>query len=95
MYQNGEFMILDEPTASMDPIAESRMYAQYDQLMQGKGTLFISHRLASATLADQILVLKDKKIWETGTHQELMARKGHYFTMFSAQRKWYWKGGEA
>ncbi len=89
--KQGEFVILDEPTASMDPIAESNMYSQFNSLMRNRGTIFISHRLASATLADKIFVIKDKKVCESGTHQELINQRGYYYIMFNMQKKWYWK----
>jgi len=90
LYRGCPFVIFDEPTASLDPVAESRLYHQYYDMMKGKTTVFISHRLASATLADEILVLADKRIRETGTHEELMAKKGVYHKLFMAQRRWYW-----
>lgn len=90
LYRDSDFVVFDEPTASLDPISESRLYHQYYQMMKGRTTVFISHRLASATLADQILVLDRKCICESGTHEELMEQKGVYYKMFMAQRKWYW-----
>ena len=75
----------------MDPIAESNMYSQFNSLMRNRGTIFISHRLASATLADKIFVIKDKKVCESGTHQELINQRGYYYIMFNMQKKWYWK----
>ncbi len=90
LYQDAQFVIFDEPTASIDPIAENELYRKYYNIMIGKTTFFISHRLASATLADEIFVLADGKISEAGTHEELMAKKGTYHKLFIAQRKWYW-----
>lgn len=90
LYRDSSFVVFDEPTASLDPIAESKLYHQYYQMMKEKTTIFISHRLASATLADQILVLDQKRICESGTHEELLKQKGTYYKMFMAQRKWYW-----
>lgn len=90
LYRDSSFVIFDEPTASLDPIAESRLYHQYYRMMKGKTTLFISHRLASATLADEILVLADGRICEMGTHEELLTSKGIYHRLFMAQRRWYW-----
>lgn len=83
------YIIFDEPTASMDPIAESQMYDYFLQTLNNQGCLIISHRLASAKLADKILVIDDSFIVEEGTHIELMASKGLYFKMFSAQSSWY------
>jgi len=81
--------ILDEPTAALDPIAESRIYQEFEKLMRGKTTIFISHRLGSTKLADEILVIEGGGITERGTHDELMATSGLYAKMFEAQRKWY------
>ena len=81
--------ILDEPTAALDPIAESEVYAQFEQLSRGVTTIFISHRLASAKLADWIYVIDDGTVVETGCHEELMALEGLYASMFDSQRGWY------
>jgi ATP-binding cassette subfamily B protein len=81
--------ILDEPTAALDPVSESRVYSQFEQISQGKTTIFISHRLGSTKLADTIFVLSEGKIAEEGTHRELMDLKGLYAEMYSAQADWY------
>jgi ATP-binding cassette subfamily B protein len=81
--------MLDEPTAALDPISESRVYSEFENLMQGKTTVFISHRLGSTKLADEILVIDDGKIIERGAHDELMEADGQYAEMFEAQRGWY------
>jgi ATP-binding cassette subfamily B protein len=81
--------ILDEPTAALDPVSESRIYEEFEQLMHGKTTIFISHRLGSTKLADEILVIDDGKIIERGSHDELMTKAGQYAAMFEAQRSWY------
>jgi len=81
--------ILDEPTAALDPVAESQMYAQFESISRGFTTIFISHRLASAKLADTIFVLEDGKVAEKGSHDELMAAKGIYAEMFESQQSWY------
>ncbi|MCI8403251.1 MAG: ABC transporter ATP-binding protein [Lachnospiraceae bacterium] len=86
---NSAFVILDEPTASLDPIAETEMYQAFAALLSKKGCIMISHRLASAKLADAIYVLKDGIIAEKGTHSELMAQRGLYESMFHAQSSWY------
>ena len=86
---NSAFVILDEPTASLDPIAETEMYQAFSALLRQKGCILISHRLASAKLADTIYVLKDGIIAEKGTHSELMAQRGLYESMFHAQSSWY------
>jgi len=81
--------ILDEPTAALDPIAESRIYQEFEGLMKHKTTIFISHRLGSTKLADEILVIDGGKIVERDSHDGLMAMNGQYASMFEAQRKWY------
>lgn len=81
--------ILDEPTSALDPISESNLYRDFEKLMEGKTTVFISHRLGSTKLADEILVIDKGKITERGTHEELMAINGQYAEMFEAQREWY------
>jgi len=86
---NSAFVILDEPTASLDPIAETEMYQAFAALLSKKGCIMISHRLASAKLADTIYVLKDGIIAEKGTHSELMAQRGLYESMFHTQSSWY------
>jgi len=81
--------ILDEPTAALDPIAESQIYQEFEQLMKGKTTIFISHRLGATKLANEILVIDKGSIAERGSHDELMKIDGMYTRMFEAQRKWY------
>lgn len=81
--------ILDEPTANLDPLAESLLYQDFEAMMRGKTTFFISHRLGSTKLADEILVIDQGEIVERGSHQQLVAQKGLYNEMFEAQRKWY------
>ena len=81
--------ILDEPTAALDPLAESRLYGEFAALSKGKTTVFISHRLGSTRLADCILVLDNGAVAEAGTYDDLMAAGGLYAEMFEAQRSWY------
>ena len=88
-YSDSDILILDEPTASLDPMAEQEIFTQFDQLRGDKTTIFVSHRLSSATVASRILVMKDGEIIENGNHSELMAQKGEYYTLFSTQAKRY------
>lgn len=88
-YADSDIMILDEPTASLDPMAEQEIFNQFDQLRTDKTTIFVSHRLSSATIADQIVVLENGQVVENGNHQELMERGGKYYELFSTQAKRY------
>jgi ATP-binding cassette subfamily B protein len=81
--------MLDEPTAALDPISESQVYGEFEKLMRGKTTVFISHRLGSTKLADEILVIDGGRIAERGTHGQLMESNGQYAAMFESQRGWY------
>ena len=81
--------ILDEPTAALDPLAESHLYEEFDQLMTGKMSILISHRLGSTKLADEILVIDEGRIIERGTHEALMHQAGVYANMFNTQKEWY------
>ena len=80
---------LDEPTAALDPLAESELYHSYARVAAGLTTLFISHRLGSTKIADRILVLDGGHIVEDGTHEELLVRRGLYHRMYTAQAAWY------
>lgn len=89
LYSNAKMFILDEPTAALDPIAESRIYEMFGKISQGKSTIFITHRLGAAKLADEILVIDDGNITEKGNHQALMKKGGIYQKMFDSQKGWY------
>lgn len=88
------FYLLDEPTAAMDPVAESRLYQSFAGIIRGKGAVLVSHRLASASIADRILVFRDGEVVQCGTHSELMESKGLYREMFDRQSSWYREAGE-
>ncbi|MCL1936280.1 MAG: ABC transporter ATP-binding protein/permease [Defluviitaleaceae bacterium] len=81
--------ILDEPTAALDPISESKMYEEFEELMKEKTSIFISHRLGSTKFADEIFVIDSGNIVEKGSHKELMSEQGIYYKMFESQRNWY------
>lgn len=81
--------ILDEPTAALDPISESKLYEEFEHISQDKMTLFISHRLGSTKLADEIFVIGDGRVIESGSHRELMILNGIYAEMYESQRSWY------
>lgn len=88
-YADSEILILDEPTASLDPIAEQEIFNQFDALRSKKTTIFVSHRLSSATIANQIIVLENGCLIEKGSHAELMALGGKYHELFATQAKRY------
>ncbi len=88
-YSDSDIMILDEPTASLDAIAEQQIFNQFEKLTKGKTSVFVSHRLSSATTADNIIVLENGQVVEEGNHKELMDKRGKYFDLFSTQAKRY------
>ena len=89
LFSDSIFIILDEPTASLDPIAESEMYSAFGNVLNEKGCIMISHRLASAKMADKILVIRDGIICESGTHIDLIKENGCYADMWNTQSGWY------
>jgi len=89
LYKGAPILILDEPTAALDPIAESQLYERYNELSHGRTSLYISHRLASTRFCDRIILVGDKSIAEEGTHDQLMAQGGTYATLFDIQSKYY------
>lgn len=96
LYKDAPILVLDEPTAALDPIAENEIYLQYHQMTKTKTSLFISHRLASTQFCDRILYLQNGKIAEEGTHAELISLGGEYSKLYEMQSCWYqkdYKGG--
>lgn len=89
VYKNAPIVILDEPTAALDPIAEYEVYRHFDRLVGGKTAIYISHRLSSCRFCDKIIVFDEGRIAESGTHDELLARNGLYTRMWKAQAQWY------
>lgn len=87
--REGHIMILDEPTSALDPMAEAKLYEDFAKLTGDKTTLLISHRLGITAVVDRILVFKDGRIVEDGTHRQLMEKRGYYEQMYRAQAKWY------
>ena len=81
--------ILDEPTAALDPISESKIYEEFEEISKGGTTIFISHRLGSTKLAQEIFVIGDGTIVEKGSHEKLMEENGVYAEMYDSQRSWY------
>ena len=88
-YSDADILILDEPTASLDPLAEQEIFRRFDELRGDKTTIFVSHRLSSATIASKILVLENGRLIEEGTHRELMEKDGKYALLFNTQAKRY------
>jgi len=86
---------LDEPTAALDPIAESEVYEKFHEVTENKTAIYISHRLASTRFCDKILMLKDGRIIETGTHDELISQNGEYSYMYEIQSHYYNQEKEA
>ncbi|MEG2935905.1 MAG: ABC transporter ATP-binding protein, partial [Clostridium sp.] len=94
LYKGGNCVIMDEPTAALDALAEAEIYNKFDLLTQVKTAIYISHRLASTKFCDAIALLDDTGLREYGTHEELMDSKGAYYDMFVTQGKYYQEGGE-
>lgn len=92
IYKDGPILVLDEPTAALDPLAESDIYSRYHELSRNKTSLFISHRLASTRFCDRILLLKNGIIAEEGTHEALLRRGGEYARLFEVQSRYYQEG---
>jgi len=89
LYKGGQFLILDEPTAALDPIAESKVYERYNEMSGGKTAVFISHRLASTRFCDRILYIENGRVVEDGSHDALMQKGGKYAEMFEIQSHYY------
>ncbi len=94
LYKDGPVLVLDEPTAALDPIAEDDIYQKYREMTEGKTSVFISHRLASTRFCDRILFLQDGVIAEEGTHEELLEKNGGYAKLFYIQARYYQERGE-
>lgn len=92
LYKNGPLLMLDEPTAALDPIAENDIYMKYSEMTEGKTSVFISHRLASTRFCDRILFLADGVIAQEGTHESLLAQGGGYADLFEVQSRYYREG---
>lgn len=94
LYKNGPILLLDEPTAALDPLAESEIYQKYSDMANNKTSLFISHRLASTRFCDRIILIKDGGIREEGSHEDLLKLNGEYAKLFEVQSRYYKQGKE-
>ena len=94
LYRGSPVVVLDEPTAALDPVSENHLYETYDEMMKGKSTIFISHRLASTRFCSRIILIEDGTIVEEGTHDELLSKKGRYYELYETQAKYYRNGAE-
>ena len=89
MLENSGVYVLDEPTAAIDPIREAELYRIFQSVMKNQFTILVTHRLGAAKIANEILVLKDGKVCECGTHESLLSFSGIYAQMYQTQRGWY------
>lgn len=89
LYKDAPFVILDEPTAALDPIAEAEIYEQFSQMTAGKTAVYISHRMSSCKFCDRIIVLDHGRITEDGTHDTLLANHGIYANLYETQAQYY------
>lgn len=95
LYQDRSVIVLDEPTAALDALAEDKMYQEFNKMVEGKTSIFISHRLSSTRFCDQIVLFEDGAVAELGTHDELMEKAGKYAHMYHVQAQYYTEGSEA
>lgn len=95
LYKDAPFIVLDEPTAALNPIAEANMYQTYHEMTKGKSSVYISHRLASTRFCDRIILLDHAKICEEGTHEQLLELGGKYAELYEVQSKYYKEEGNA
>ena len=89
LYKDGNIIVLDEPTAALDPIAENELYLKYNELTAGRTSIFISHRLSSTRFCDRILYIENGEIIEAGSHDELLLKNGRYAEIFNIQSHYY------
>ena len=89
MLNNPKLLILDEPTAALDPRAEAEIYARFNEMVEGRTSIYISHRMSSCRFCDDIIVFEDGRIVERGSHETLFAAGGSYARMWNAQARYY------
>ena len=89
LYQDADFLILDEPTASLDPLAESKIYEHFNEMTEGKTAIFISHRMSSSRFTDKILLLDGGKAQAFDSHEKLMTYDNLYSKLYKAQAQYF------
>ncbi|MBP5451691.1 MAG: ABC transporter ATP-binding protein, partial [Treponema sp.] len=89
LYKDAPFVIMDEPTSALDPVAEYEIYQRFDQMVEGKTSIYISHRMSSCRFCDNIIVFDEGKIVEQGSHDQLMNNEGLYRELWNAQAQYY------
>ena len=89
LYKDSGVMVLDEPTAALDPLAEADIYTRFNQMVRGKSAIYISHRLSSCRFCDNIAVFSEGNMVQYGTHDELVNADGHYGELWKAQAQYY------
>ena len=89
LYKDAPFVIMDEPTSALDPVAEYEIYQRFDQMVEGKTSIYISHRMSSCRFCDNIIVFDEGKVIEQGSHDQLMSNNGLYSELWNAQAQYY------
>ena len=89
MFRDSELIILDEPTSALDPLVETEVLTDFINVSKGKTSVIISHRVGLCKLVDKIIVMKNGRVVECGSHNELITRGGEYANLYSAQSRWY------
>lgn len=89
LYKDAPVVVLDEPTAALDPIAENEIYSRFNSFVENKTAIYISHRLSSCVFCDKVAVFDKSRLVENGTHKELLSADGKYFELWNAQAKYY------
>ena len=89
LYRHHNFIVLDEPTASIDPIEESRIYQKFIEISKNKTAVIVTHRLGSTKIAHRVIVMDKGRVVDIGSHNELMKKQGLYAEMFNSQAIWY------
>ena len=89
LYKDAPFIILDEPAAALDPLAEAAVYENFNTLVRDKTAIYISHRMSSCKFCDRIVVLDGGRILEEGTHETLLDKQGRYYELYSTQAAYY------